>query len=443
MTGDAGNNLFRGGGGVDGLDGGGGAGDVIDFSDKTVAVVLALAGSEAVFASVGGADEDIFRNFEGVRGGAAADRLTGDAQANTLLGQSGDDVLRGGGGADVIDGEADFDFVDYRDKSAVEGVTLTLNGSTATAVLVAGRAEDTIRNIEHVYGGQGADRLTGDAQGNVFYAGRGNDVLRGGAGRDYLSGDAGMDLADYSEKLVSVVVALAGAAAAVVRVGGVAEDYVRGIELIYGGAVGDTLTGDGLANLFRGGGGADVIDGGAGVDSVDFRDKTAGVSLTLNGATFATATVGGAVEDRVRNVEGVYGGSGADALIGDGLANQLLGGAGDDSLRGLLGADQLTGGAGADRFFYNTVAESTAAATGRDTILDFSRAQADRIYLNLIDANTMLAGDQAFALGALAAGQAGRLSSPPTAPVNGSCKVTSTETAPPISRSWPFRRLRR
>jgi len=63
-------------------------------------------------------------------------------------------------------------------------------------------------------------------------------------------------------------------------------------------------------------------------------------------------------------------------------------------LTGGAGADRLTGGAAADQFVYNAVSESNP--TVRDVITDFSHAQGDRIALSGIDANSLVAGDQAF-----------------------------------------------
>jgi serralysin len=56
--------------------------------------------------------------------------------------------------------------------------------------------------------------------------------------------------------------------------------------------------------------------------------------------------VNGVVEDTVRNVERVQGGSGHDAFYGDALANELRGLGGNDYLRGGGGNDVLDGGAG-------------------------------------------------------------------------------------------------
>ena len=74
--------------------------------------------------------------------------------------------------------------------------------------------------------------------------------------------------------------------------------------------------------------------------------------------------------------------------------DDLFGDAGNDVLIGGAGADRLTGGAGKDQFTYNAVSESAGAA--RDLIMDFSRAQSDKIALGTIDANSVLSGNQAF-----------------------------------------------
>jgi Ca2+-binding RTX toxin-like protein len=105
------------------------------------------------------------------------------------------------------------------------------------------------------------------------------------------------------------------------------------------------------------------------------------------------------------NGDSLSGGAGNDTLIGrlgdDTLTggadnDQLLGGGGKDQLRGNLGSDTLKGAGGSDIFIFKSVAESTAAATGRDTILDFKHAQHDQIDLHVIDANSKSTGNQKF-----------------------------------------------
>jgi Ca2+-binding RTX toxin-like protein len=92
----------------------------------------------------------------------------------------------------------------------------------------------------------------------------------------------------------------------------------------------------------------------------------------------------------------IFGGGGADTILGGKEKNTFFGDAGADRLQGGLGADKLTGGADGDLFIFKAVAESTVASSGRDTILDFSHAAGDVIDLHSIDAKTTKSGDQAF-----------------------------------------------
>ena len=371
LRGGAGNDVLQGGAGTDYLDGGTGS-DAADYSDTTASVVATLAGSTESKVSVGGVIEDTLINIENLVGGIGNDILTGDAGDNILVGGAGDDILRGGLGRDVLDGGAGIDTVDYSDKTL--SVQVTLAGATGVAVYIGGIAEDTVGNVENVTGGSGNDYLVGDAGNNVFVGGAGDDFLRGGAGKDILDGGTGVDTADYSDKTTSVVITLNGSTNATATIGGLAEDTLRNIENINGGAGNDTLTGDLNNNVLKGGAGNDIlnggagndilvggagkdtVDGGAGIDTADYSDKTVTVQVTLNGATAATVNVGGVAEDTVVNIENLVGGSGNDIFVGDLNANVLNGG---------LGNDTLTGGAGADTFVF-------AFASGIDKVIDFS-----------------------------------------------------------------------
>ena len=79
----------------------------------------------------------------------------------------------------------------------------------------------------------------------------------------------------------------------------------------------------------------------------------------------------------------LFGGAGNDVLTG---------GAGDDMIYGGLRGDTLTGGAGNDTFVYRSTGDSNS--TERDGIQDFLAG--DLIDLSVIDANSGVAGDQAF-----------------------------------------------
>jgi Ca2+-binding RTX toxin-like protein len=194
-------------------------------------------------------------------GGDGADSLNGGAGSDTLVGAAGADTLDGGADDDLLLGDAVW---------LVNGIIL----ETDTG------ASDTLNSDD------------------------GDDVLKGGAGADALDGGVGLDTAEYSDKTFTVVATLNGSGNAIVAVRRFAEDTIVNIENLIGGSAADTLTGDDRANLFRGGGGADHLDGGAGSDTADFSDKTASVVATLNGATNATATVGGDAEDTMARQSG-------------------------------------------------------------------------------------------------------------------------------------------
>lgn len=143
---------------------------------------------------------------------------------------------------------------------------------------------------------------------------------------------------------------------------------------------------------------------------------------SLNRGVLTVSSGGG--DDRVRlgdvgQGSAVFAGSGSDVVdLGGVLAGgaTAFGEAGDDVLTGSAGADlivggsgrdTMVGGAGNDVFRFDSTAESTAAA--QDLVRDFSLG--DLIDLSRIDANTLVAGDQAFSFIGSAAfgGQAGEL----------------------------------
>ncbi|WP_165820083.1 hypothetical protein [Microvirga sp. KLBC 81] len=82
------------------------------------------------------------------------------------------------------------------------------------------------------------------------------------------------------------------------------------------------------------------------------------------------------LEDQRR--ENVVGNAGDNVIRGGVGSDTLNGAAGNDTLHGGEGRDTLIGGSGADAFVFDTAVMKTAA----DSILDFSVAEGDRIYLS-------------------------------------------------------------
>jgi serralysin len=122
----------------------------------------------------------------------------------------------------------------------------------------------------------------------------------------------------------------------------------------------------------------------------------AGIGSAIAQRLFADTGVSGLTAVAHRNISIAYnttienanGGSARDYLVGNAVANKLNGNDGNDVLNGLGGDDILTGGNGADEFRFTD-------GSGNDRIADFASG-VDKINLSEIDADTAVAGNQAF-----------------------------------------------
>ncbi|MCX7588385.1 Ig-like domain-containing protein [Phenylobacterium sp. 58.2.17] len=142
-----------------------------------------------------------------------------------------------------------------------------------------------------------------------------------------------------------------------------------GADLIQGNIGNDTLSGGGGDDIVRGGQDNDFVHGNTGADQ-------------LFGDLGNDSVFGGQGDDFVQGGAGgdyVIGDLGRDTVLGGQGADTVVGGAGDDYLSGDLGDDVLLGGAGADLFNFR-------AGSGRDVVMDFSRAEGDRIAISSADA---------------------------------------------------------
>ncbi|QIK79129.1 calcium-binding protein [Sphingomonas piscis] len=255
------------------------------------------------------------------------------------------------------------------------GIVPTLQGDQKDNILKGTDARDVIAGLK------GHDQLSGEGAA---------DVLHGGSGDDMLSGD----------RMNSF-------------------DNGRDVDEIYGGTGNDMI--------FSGFG--DIVDGGDGFDTValsyvgatagingDTRTLHTGQPLTPGGGTFKNVerfsdialtsyddkmVIGDQSDPAVvRAWDGndhligqemsitMYGGNGNDMLVGSTANDVLYGEAGNDTLMGHLGNDELWGGSGADRFIITDFKNVS-------NIKDFEHSS-DKIDVGSLDANSKIAGDQAF-----------------------------------------------
>lgn len=147
-----------------------------------------------------------------------------------------------------------------------------------------------------------------------------------------------------------------------------------------------------------------VADNPVIVELLDDDSWDSGVSLPLPSGVTGRVLTGTAKADTLTGT------AGNDYLRGQGGTDVLNGGKGDDVLQAGRGADRMTGGGGADRFVWTKATEAPVKGRAFDTVTDFSTAQGDRIVLSSIDADPLLAGDQASMLGGTGfSGRAGEI----------------------------------
>lgn len=129
---------------------------------------------------------DLFRGGLGVQtdiaAGSGNDTVWGGRDAETILGEGGNDLLVGGGGENALSGGAGRDTL----RGGAENDSLT--GGTENDVLRGAAGDDTLD------GNGGADLMFGAEGNDLLRGGSGDDTLNGGLGNDELSGGSGRDV---------------------------------------------------------------------------------------------------------------------------------------------------------------------------------------------------------------------------------------------------------
>ena len=320
--------------------------------------------------------------------------LTGNAAANTLNGFAGNDTMLGGLGLDTLGGGLGNDayYLDdtnvsqtlaiYRYDSVTElagaGIdwvfvnadqfTSTLTSSYSLGANVENARVTGIGSF-YLYGNELDNSLNGNSGVNRLTGYAGHDRLDGGLGEDSLFGGLGNDtyvLNDTNRTQANFIL----------HYDAVTEDVNGGNDNVFVNSDAPrSSVGTGIYTL-----GANIENG--------FLTGTNNFNLTGN---------------ETGNI--LTGNIAANTLTGLGGNDLLRGGLGSDILRGGIGADQLTGGAGldqlygevgSDQFIFAALSDSGVGLGLRDIVRDFSIG--DLIVLNGIDANAVVALDQAFVL---------------------------------------------
>lgn len=444
LFGNSGDDLLEGGDGNDELDGWqgndtmiGGLGDDVYNVDSTGDVVTEYANEGIDTVKVRRSSYTLLDNFEN------AD-LRYYSGSISVTGNSANNVFIMGTGAQSVTGGAGSDTVSYAHAGAavsVDLLTWTYGGEAAddymTGIenLTGSAYDDVLRALgtqSIIDGGPGADTMEGRNGGDIYYVDNAGDVVievaGGGSDEVRIRHLASYTLPAFVEKLTNTTNLMftgTGNSMNNVITGGTTTDYLHGgagHDTLNGGEGDDELHGDGDHDILNGGSGSDLMYGGYGNDIfyVDYEgdwivellgEGTDHVyttlinymlsdhveNLTFNGVgdpdlNFIGSNVGNILNGKGGNdiLDGLGGG---DELYGRSGHDVLHGGAGDDLLVGGAGIDVLCGGSGGDIFLFSDGDAGTG--TSADVITDFV-GWADKIDIRGIDADSGLAGDQAF-----------------------------------------------
>lgn len=261
------------------------------------------------------------------------DQITNE---NLLFLQSGDDTIYGYAGKDYINAGSGYD---------------TVYGGSGNDTLLGADGNDVL------YGDEGNDSIDGGAGNDLIYGGADDDTISGGLGRDTVYGGDGNDtwLAGTDDSGTDIV-------------------YLEGGDDV--AEVGYYTPADGMEVLDGGDGNDTIALDGAAVDGFD-------IGITLNDEGTAT-NIG--FDTDISNFENVRGNSGANAITGNLLDNELIGAGGQDTLSGGGGNDTLDGGAdndtldggdGDDILTGGAGADSQTGGAGNDTFIIGSAADAN------------------------------------------------------------------
>ena len=173
--------------------------------------------------------------------------LAGAAARSLLRDPAGSDVLN----AAAVTGDLALD-LSPGGQSRIAGAALTIGRGTSIEQAIGGDGDDRLTGnavANRLLGQRGDDQLLGRGGDDRLAGGAGDDRLRGGAGRDDLDGRGGQDV-------------LLGNLHGDVLSGGPGPDQLRG------GRGDDRLAGSRGDDLLAGGDGADELVGGRGADTL-------------------------------------------------------------------------------------------------------------------------------------------------------------------------------
>jgi len=382
--------------------------DYIDGGDGDDVVWISTGYSTLI----GGTGNDTFWTLEDshnlIYAGIGDDSIWSDAYADahsdtvyagdgndSIFEESGFNIIHGENGNDTIDSMGTLDGGDGNDN-----ITLYGTGSIA----LGGNGDDYLSaHCYHaiLYGNDGNDSIFSSKSGADLNGGDGDDAIylfgfditsnvdntiTGGMGNDSIYGTSDNALIIYSNNAHNEGYDSISITGNHVKIQADSDNTYIGLFNINGV---DEITGNGHSGV--------RIQIGNGSNYWNFAEYLLSDIAGIDLSNQSDRVIGSLSSDDIRGRGGndtISGFEGNDTLYGGAGDDKLYGDAGNDRVYGGSGADTLKGGAGADKFVFSHADESSL--TSYDQILDFSQTDKDRIYLNAIDADTSVDGNQAF-----------------------------------------------
>ena len=303
-----------------------------------------------------------------ITGSDSGDSIRGGSNDDTLSGRGGEDTLEGNTGDDYIDGGANNEELRELDVASYVHESSGIIANLSTGTVTGGGGNDTLVNIEGVWGTHFDDSFTGDDSWvNIFIDGGGNDTINGGSTYDPVN-DTGLDIAAYYDSAEGIHAEMHGSDG-YVTVGDTLSthtvDELHDIEMVWGSTQGDSLVGYEGDQQFMPDAGNDTVDGGTGDDdSAAYWNLTTAITVAENSDTTegGMTVTGDGWEDTLFGIEWIEGTQGNDTFTGDGNDNSFSGWKGDDSIDG--------GSGGFNWATYGDDPSSNGGTRGIDAALD-------------------------------------------------------------------------
>ena len=330
--------------------------------------MFGLAGNDVLNAGLG--DDFLY-------GGVGIDTLNGGDGNDYLDGGDGNDSLLGGMGNDTYLVDSASDLVSESAGAGTDVVLASVSYSLNTTSAI-GVENLTLTGSSGISG-------TGNALDNAIVGNGGANTLDGGAGADTLAGGAGNDT--YVVDSVGDVVSEGVNAGTDLVQSSISHTLALNVEnLLLTGTVGNSGTGNGLANLITGNSGAnllsgldgnDTLDGGTGADTLaggvgddSYVVDNVGDVVTEGsnaGTDLVQSSVGYTLPTNLENL--TLTGTAAISGTGNTLNNVITGNSGANTLNGGSGADTLAGGIGNDTYVVDNVGDVVTEGSNAGTDL--------------------------------------------------------------------------